>query len=262
MSDAERKDGEQEEAQGQSFISHLIELRERLLKAIAAILIILVALLPFADRLYHFIAEPLLLRLPAGSQMVAIEVASPFLTPVKLAFVVAVFLAMPVLLYQLWRFVAPGLYRHEKRLALPLLASSVLMFYLGCAFAYFLVLPRVFGFLLGVTPAGVAMMTDIGKYLDFVLTMFFAFGLCFEVPVGVFILALLGWVTPAQLAGHRAYVILGAFVVAAVIAPPDVLSMIMLAVPMCLLYEFGVIAVRVFLRPTQTGNNADASATK
>lgn len=246
MSSAERKD--EQEGPQQSFISHLVELRERLLKAIAAVLLVLVVLLPFANRLYHLIAEPLLALLPKDAKMVAIEVASPFLTPIKLAFFFALFLAMPVVLYQAWRFVAPGLYRHEKRLALPLLASSVLMFYLGCAFAYFVVLPKVFGFLLSTTPEGVSMTTDIGKYLDFVLTMFFAFGLCFEVPVGVFIVALMGWVTPAQLAKHRPYVILGAFVVAAIVAPPDVLSMIMLAIPMCLLYEAGLIAVRIFLR--------------
>lgn len=242
----------------QSFISHLIELRARLLKAVVAVLIILVILLPFADRLYHFIAEPLLQRLPQGSQMVAIEVASPFMTPVKLAFFTALFLAMPVVLYQLWRFVAPGLYRHEKRMALPLLASSVLMFYLGCAFAYFIVLPKVFTFLLHITPTGVAMMTDIGHYLDFVLTLFFAFGLCFEVPVGVFILALLGWVTPAQLVRQRAYVLLGAFVLAAIVTPPDVLSMLMLAIPMYLLYEIGVLAVRLFLRSPQGQDQAPA----
>ncbi len=246
MSSAERKD--EQEGPQQSFISHLVELRERLLKAIAAVLLVLVVLLPFANRLYHLIAEPLLALLPKDAKMVAIEVASPFLTPIKLAFFFALFLAMPVVLYQAWRFVAPGLYRHEKRLAMPLLASSVLMFYLGCAFAYFVVLPKVFGFLLSTTPEGVSMTTDIGKYLDFVLTMFFAFGLCFEVPVGVFIVALMGWVTPAQLAKHRPYVILGAFVVAAIVAPPDVLSMIMLAIPMCLLYEAGLIAVRIFLR--------------
>ena len=240
-----------QEGQGQSFISHLIELRARLLKAVVAVLLVLVVLLPFADRLYHFIAEPLLQRLPHGSQMVAIEVASPFMAPVKLAFFTALFLAMPVVLYQLWRFVAPGLYRHERRMALPLLASSVLMFYLGCAFAYFLVLPKVFTFLLHITPTGVAMMTDIGHYLDFVLTLFFAFGLCFEVPVGVFILALLGWVTPAQLVHQRAYVILGAFVLAAILTPPDVLSMLMLAIPMYLLYEVGVLAVRLFLHSPQ-----------
>ncbi len=244
-------DAEPEEGQEQTFISHLVELRSRLLKAIAGVLVVLICLLPFADRLYAFIAKPLLQRLPQGSQMVAIEVASPFMTPVKLAFVVALFLAMPIVLYQLWRFVAPGLYRHEKKLAVPLLMSSVVMFYLGCASAYYVVLPKVFAFLLSVTPTGVAMMTDIGHYLDFVLTMFFAFGLCFEVPVVVFLLALLGWVNAAQLSRQRPYVILGAFVLAAVVAPPDVLSMLMLAIPMCLLYELGVIAVRIFLRRNQ-----------
>ena len=244
-----------------SFISHLIELRQRLLKAIAAVLIVLLALLPFANRLYHFIAEPLLQKLPAGSHMVAIEVASPFITPVKLAFLTALFLAMPVVLYQLWGFVAPGLYRHEKRLALPLLATSVLMFYMGCAFAYFLVLPKVFTFLLGVTPSGVEMMTDIGRYLDFVMTMFFAFGLCFEVPVAVFIVAMLGWVKPEQLSHQRRYVILGAFTVSAVVTPPDVLSMLMLAFPMCLLYEVGVLAVRLFLHPASTKTDSKTPGT-
>ncbi len=246
MSDADPGEGHE-----QTFISHLVELRTRLLKAIAGVLLILICLLPFADRLYAFIAQPLLQRLPQGSQMVAIEVASPFMTPVKLAFVVALFLAMPIVLYQLWRFVAPGLYRHEKKLAVPLLVSSVVMFYLGCASAYYVVLPKVFAFLLSVTPTGVAMMTDIGHYLDFVLTMFFAFGLCFEVPVVVFLLALLGWVNTAQLSKQRPYVVLGAFVLAAVVAPPDVLSMLMLAIPMCLLYELGVIAVRIFLRRSE-----------
>ncbi len=240
----------------QSFISHLIELRARLLKAIAAVLVILVVLLPFADRMYHFIAEPLLQRLPQGAHMVAIEVTSPFMTPVKLAAVVALFLAMPAVLYQLWRFVAPGLYRHEKKLALPLLAASVGMFYLGCAFAYYLILPKVFVFLLGVTPEGVSVMTDIGKYLDFVLTIFLAFGVCFEVPVVVVLLALLGVVNAEQLARQRPYVVLGVFVIAAVLAPPDALSMLMLAIPMCLLYEIGVLVVRVFVRRGEAGAQA------
>jgi sec-independent protein translocase protein TatC len=256
MSDAERE--AQGEGAEQSFISHLIELRERLLKAIAAVLIVLLVLLPFSDRLYHFIAEPLMQRLPHGSQMVAIDVASPFMTPVKLTFFVALFLAMPAILYQVWRFVAPGLYRHEKRMALPVLVSSVLMFYLGCAAAYYVVLPKVFTFLLGVTPQGVSMMTDIGHYLDFVITMFFAFGLCFEVPVVVFILAWLGWVNVEQLTRQRRYVILGAFVLAAIVAPPDVLSMLMLAIPMCLLYELGVLAVRVFVRRSRSENTSAA----
>jgi sec-independent protein translocase protein TatC len=235
----------------QTFISHLVELRERLLKAVAAIVVVLLALLPFANRIYHFIAEPLLDRLPGDAKMVAIDVASPFFTPLRLAFFVALFIAMPVVLYQLWRFVAPGLYRHEKRLALPLLASSVALFYLGCAFAYWFVLPNVFRFLLGITPEGVSMMTDIGRYLDFVLTMFLAFGVCFEIPIAVVIIASLGWVTTAQLSANRPYVIFGVFVVAAIVAPPDVVSMIMLAIPMCLLYELGVVATRLLVHPSR-----------
>src|SRR6478752_596634 len=217
--------GDGDEGTEQTFLSHLIELRQRLLKAVAAVLIVLVALLPFANRLYHFVAEPLINRLPADAKMVATEVASPFFTPLRLAFFVALFLAMPVLV------------------------SSVALFYIGCAFAYYLVLPNVFAFLLGITPQGVAMMTDIGRYLDFVLTLFLAFGLCFEIPVAVVIIALMGWVTPAQLSSNRPYVIFGVFVVAAILAPPDVVSMIMLAIPMCLLYELGVIATRVLVHP-------------
>ena len=241
----------------QSFISHLVELRARLLKAVAAVLVVLLALIPSANRIYQFIAEPLLERLPADAKMIAIDVASPFFTPLRLAFFVALFVAMPVVLFQLWRFVGPGLYRHEKRLALPVLASSVALFYAGCAFAYWFVLPNVFRFLLGMTPEGVAMTTDIGRYLDFVLTMFLAFGLCFEIPVAVVIIASLGWVTPAQLSANRPYVIFGVFVVAAIVAPPDVVSMIMLAIPMCLLYELGVVATRLLERqaPGSTAGN-------
>lgn len=228
-----------------SFFSHLIELRARLLKAVLAVGAVLLCLLPFANKLYAWLAEPLLRNLPAGGQLVAIEVASPFFTPLKLAFCTALVVAMPVVLYQLWAFVAPGLYRHEKRLGMPLLVSSVVLFYLGGAFAYFLVLPMVFSFLAKITPQGVAMMTDIGKYLDFVLVIFFAFGLCFEVPVAVVILVALGWVTPKQLTESRGYVVVGAFVVAAILTPPDVVSQVMLAIPMCLLYEVGIIAARM-----------------
>ena len=241
---------DQEQGDEASFFSHLIELRARLLKAVLAIGVALLCLLPFANKLYAWLAEPLLRNLPAGGQLVAIEVASPFFTPLKLAFCTALVVAMPVVLYQLWAFVAPGLYRHEKRLGMPLLISSVILFYLGGAFAYFLVLPMVFSFLAKITPQGVAMMTDIGKYLDFVLVIFFAFGLCFEVPVAVVILVALGWVTPKQLTESRGYVVVGAFVVAAVLTPPDVVSQVMLAVPMCLLYEVGIIAARtVATRP-------------
>ena len=240
----------------QGFMSHLIELRARLLKAIAAVLIVLLALIPFAGKLYSYLAAPLVARLPQGAHLVAIDVASPFLTPLKLAFFIALFIAMPVVLYQLWAFVSPGLYRHEKRLARPLLVSAVVLFYLGCAFAYFLVLPMVFRFLTAVTPTGVSMMTDIGHYLDFVLVVFLAFGLCFEVPVVLVILVALGMVTPEQLAGSRRYAIVGAFAVAAVLTPPDVLSQIMLAVPMCLLYEVGIVGARALTRPPAAPDRA------
>ncbi|TDR38257.1 Sec-independent protein translocase TatC [Tahibacter aquaticus] len=253
MSAAEQEPGEEA-----SFFSHLIELRARLLKAILAVTAVLLCLLPFANKLYAWLAEPLLRNLPAGGQLVAIEVASPFFTPLKLAFCTALVLAMPVVLYQLWAFVAPGLYRHEKRLGMPLLVSSVILFYLGCAFAYFLVLPMVFSFLAKITPEGVAMMTDIGKYLDFVLVIFFAFGLCFEVPVAVVILVALGWVTPKQLTESRGYVVVGAFVIAAILTPPDVISQVMLAIPMCLLYEVGIIAARMVSKPPADSTSSNS----
>ncbi|MBN8728405.1 MAG: twin-arginine translocase subunit TatC [Xanthomonadales bacterium] len=232
----------------QSFISHLVELRSRLLKAVAAVLVVLVALLPFANRLYGWLALPLIERLPQGGTMIATEVASPFLAPLKLAFFVALFIAIPVVLYQLWAFVAPGLYRNERRLAVPILVSSVLLFYVGCAFAYFFVLPAVFTFMTHIAPAGVAVMPDISQYLGFALGLFLAFGLCFEVPVVLVILVAVGALTPAQLAGSRRYAIVGAFVIAAVLTPPDVLSQIMLAVPMCLLYELGILGARALVR--------------
>ncbi len=235
---------EQPAATEQGLIAHLVELRSRLLRAIFAILAAMLALLPFSQRLYHWLAEPLLSRLPAGAHLVAIDVSSPFLVPLKLTFFAALTLAMPVVIYQLWAFVAPGLYRHEKRLALPLLVSATALFYAGCAFAYFIVLPMAFRFLVAVTPEGVSMMTDIGHYLDFVGVMFIAFGASFELPVAVVILVLLGWVTPAQLAKARPYAILGNAVIAAVITPPDAVSMLMLAIPLCLLYEVGVLASR------------------
>ena len=226
-------------------IDHLIELRARLLRGVAGLVLVFVALLPFANKLYGWLAQPLLDKLPAGGQLIAVEVASPFFTPLKLAFFVALVLAMPWLLYQAWAFVAPGLYQREKRLALPLLGSALALFYIGCAFAYFLVLPAVFGFLAQMTPPGVAMMTDIYAYLDFVLVLFLAFGLSFELPVALVILALLGWVTPAQLREWRGYAIVGIFVVAAIITPPDVVSQLMLAIPMVVLYELGIVAARL-----------------
>jgi sec-independent protein translocase protein TatC len=237
----------------QPLIEHLVELRQRLLRAVVGILIVFLALIPFANELYTHFAAPLLKALPAGSSMIATEVASPFLTPIKLAFFVALMLTMPLTLYQAWGFVAPGLYRHEKRLATPLLVSSALLFYLGCAFAYFLVLPVVFKFLTGVAPEGVAVMTDITHYLDFVMITFLAFGVCFEVPVAVVILVAMGWVTIEQLKAARGYVIIGAFFIAAIVTPPDVLSQIMLAIPMYILYEIGIIAARIAVKkPAET----------
>lgn len=232
----------------ESLMGHLLELRSRLLKAVLAVLVVFIALLPFGNRIYAELAAPLLAKLPAGGQLVAIDVASPFFTPVKLSFFVALMVAMPVLLYQAWAFVAPGLYQNEKRLARPLLVAAVALFYIGCAFAYFLVLPTVFGFLTAVTPEGVAMMTDISRYLDFVLVIFLAFGLSFELPVAVVVLVLLGVVTPAQLREGRGYVIVGIFILAAIITPPDVVSQLLLAIPMCLLYEIGIVA-GTLLRP-------------
>ncbi|HET9835006.1 MAG TPA: twin-arginine translocase subunit TatC [Rhodanobacteraceae bacterium] len=251
-----RPQEEDETSSGQGFMTHLIELRGRLLKAVAAVLIVLVALVPFANRLYTALAAPLVARLPQGAHLIATEVASPFITPLKLAFYTALFIAMPVIVYQLWAFVRPGLYRHEKRLAQPLLVASVLLFYCGCAFAFFLVLPAAFRFLTAVTPQGVEMMTDITHYLDFVMMVFFAFGLCFEIPVVVVILAAVGIVDLAKLRSARRYAIVGAFAVSAIVTPPDITSMVMLALPMCLLYELGLVAVRVLVKPREVSASA------
>lgn len=228
-----------------SLFAHLIELRSRLLRAIVGVLLVLVALLPFTSRLYGWLAEPLISRLPAGQLMIAMNPAGAFFAPLKLTFVVAVFAAAPWLLYQAWAFVAPGLYQREKKLAAPLLASAVTLFYAGCAFAYFLVLPMVFNFLLRFKPDMVAITPDISAYLDFVLLIFLAFGASFELPVVLVILVLLGWVTPAQLKEWRGYAIVGIFVVAAVITPPDVVSQLLLAIPMIALYEAGILAARM-----------------
>jgi len=228
-----------------SLVSHLMELRNRLLKAIAAVLVIFVALTPFADSIFTLVADPLMRQLPAGTSMIATQVAAPFLTPFKLTLVVAIALAMPVVLYQTWAFVAPGLYSQERRFALPLLASSVLLFYLGIAFAYFVVFPLMFGFFTATAPEGVTVMTDITSYLGFVLALFFAFGLAFEVPVATVLLVWAGLVTPAALARHRAYVLLGAFVVGMMLTPPDVISQTLLALPVYLLYEVGIVLSRL-----------------
>ncbi|MEQ1512046.1 MAG: twin-arginine translocase subunit TatC [Lysobacteraceae bacterium] len=249
MSDA---DPDAFEGAESGLFAHLIELRARLIRALAGLVLVFLGLLPFANTLYGWFAQPLLDKLPKGGQLIAVEVASPFFAPLKLAFFVAVFAVMPWLLYQAWAFVAPGLYKREKKLALPLLASALLLFYSGCAFAFFVVLPAVFGFLAKVTPEGVAMMTDINAYLDFVLVIFLAFGTSFELPVALVILVLLGWVTPKQLSEWRGYAVVGIFIVAAVITPPDVISQLLLAIPMCLLYEAGIIAAKLVGRKSES----------
>jgi sec-independent protein translocase protein TatC len=234
-----------DESVTEGFLSHLVALRDCLLRAAVCVLAVFVFLIPFSNRLYARFAAPLLDQLPSGAQMISIKVAGPFLTPLKLAFVTALVISMPWVIYQLWRFVAPALYRHEVRLAKPLLLSAIVLFYAGCAFAFYVVLPGVFAFMGAVNPEGVAWMTDIGEYLDFVVVTFFAFGLCFELPVAVMILVMLGWVSIAQLREARAYVIVGVFVVAAVVTPPDVVSQLLLAIPMWLLYELGIIVAQL-----------------
>jgi sec-independent protein translocase protein TatC len=232
----------------QPFISHLIELRERLLRMVVAIAIAMLLIFPFANKLYTYVAAPLLAQMPKGTSMIATEVASPFLTPFKLALVAAIFVSMPYLLSQFWAFVAPGLYRHEKRLAMPILVSSVVLFYLGMAFAYYVVFPVVFAFFTHTAPEGVAVMTDISKYLDFVLTLFFAFGVAFEIPVAIVLLVAIGALEPEQLTSKRPYVIVGVFVIGMLLTPPDVISQTLLALPMWGLFELGVLASR-FIQP-------------
>jgi sec-independent protein translocase protein TatC len=228
----------------ENFISHLIELRNRLLRAIAGWLIAFIALFPFADKLYSLLAAPLLSKLPQGAQMIATAVTTPFFVPMKVTMLTAFLISLPWMIYQCWAFIAPGLYAHEKRLIRPLLAAAVALFFVGMAFAYFVVFPVVFGFLVGSAPQGVAVMTDIAEYLDFVIGLFVAFGFAFEVPIAVVLMALMGWVTLAQLKESRSYVIVGAFVLGAIFTPPDIVSQCMLAIPLWLLYEIGLLVVR------------------
>jgi sec-independent protein translocase protein TatC len=229
----------------ETFISHLIELRDRLLKTVAVVVVIFIGLFPWANDLYTLLAQPLISKLPQGSQMIATAVASTFFIPVKVTLMAAFLVALPVVLYQMWAFIAPGLYRHEKRLALPLLIASVVLFFVGMAFAYFLVFPVVFGFLAGATPKGVNFAPDIGAYLDFVMTLFIAFGITFEVPVVVILLVISNIVSVEKLREARPYVIVGAFVIGAIFTPPDVISQIMLAVPLWVLYELGILIASV-----------------
>jgi len=240
------------EEQEQTFLSHLIELRDRLMRCLIALGICFVGLFPFANRLYTWLALPLLAKLPKGGQMIATEVTTPFFVPMKVAMMAAFLIALPYLLYQIWAFVAPGLYSHEKKLAMPLIVSSTLLFFCGMSFAYFLVFPVVFGFITSYAPQGVAVMTDIDKYLSFVLTMFLAFGVTFEVPIAVIILVRTGLVTIEKLKEVRPYVVVGAFVIGAVFTPPDVVSQTMLAVPLWILYEVGIIAAQFVQRQSRS----------
>ena len=244
------------------FLSHLFELRDRLLRVVLVVVLIFAGLFTFANDLYHLLATPLLAHLPEGSSMIATEVASPFLTPFKLALVASIFMAMPFILYQAWSFIAPGLYKHEKRLAFPLLFSSIVLFYTGMVFAFYVVFPLVFGFLTSAAPEGVEVMTDISKYLDFVLKLFFAFGVAFEVPIATILLVLAGMTTPDDLAAKRAYIIVAAFVVGMLLTPPDVISQTLLALPMWLLFEVGLFFSRLLVRRREEQNKETDEATE
>lgn len=237
-----------EEPKSGSLMSHLFELRDRVVRMILAILVIFLGLFYWANDIYSYLAAPLTRHLPEGSQMIAIDVASPFLTPFKLVLMLSVFLAMPVILYQFWAFVAPGLYKNEKRIAGPLLVSSILLFYAGMAFAYYAVFPLVFGFFTSIGPEMVTISTDIGRYLDFVLALFFGFGIAFEVPIATIILVAIGFTTPDKLAEKRPYIIVTAFIAGMFLTPPDVISQVLLAIPIWILFETGVFASRIIFK--------------
>lgn len=241
----EQEDPDTQIKEEMPIVAHLLELRSRLLKSVAAILAIFLSLFYFANDIYTFIAEPLRAHMPEGTSMIATEVASPFLTPFKLTIVLAIFVSMPFTLHQAWSFISPGMYRREKLLAIPILVSSVVLFYAGMAFAYFVVFPLVFGFFTSVAPEGVSIMTDINKYLDFVLKLFFAFGLAFEIPVATFLLVASGVTTVEKLASKRPYIIVGCFVFGMLLTPPDVISQALLAFPMWLLFEVGILLSRL-----------------
>ncbi|MFO6423348.1 twin-arginine translocase subunit TatC [Motilimonas sp. KMU-193] len=232
-------------------ISHLMELRNRLLRAVIAVAVIFSALVYFANDIYHFIAEPLTSHLPAGASMIATDVATPFFTPIKLVIVLSIFVAMPYLLYQAWGFIAPGLYQHEKKLIAPLVFFSALLFYGGIAFAYYVVFPLVFQFFTSVAPEGVTIATDISSYLDFVLKLFFAFGLAFEIPIATLLLCWTGATTPEKLKAKRPYIVVAAFVIGMLLTPPDIISQTMLAIPMLLLFEVGLLFSRFYVKKSE-----------
>ncbi len=243
-----------------TFVEHLIELRDRLLRIVLAVLAVVLVLFPFAQELYTLVAGPLIRSLPDGSSMIATEVASPFLTPFKLVLVTSIFVAMPVALYQLWAFIAPGLYSHERKMAMPLMVLSSALFYLGMAFAYFVVFPIVFAFFNAVAPEGVQVMTDISKYLDFVLKLFFAFGLAFQVPVATILIVWAGLTTPEAMSAKRPYVIVGAFVIGMLLTPPDIISQTLLAVPMWALFELGLLLSRLYVRRSDDDEEEEDNA--
>ncbi len=235
-------------SQEQPLVTHLVELRDRLMRVVIAVLLVFFGLFPFANDIYQFVSKPLLKVLPEGHEMIATGVISPFLAPFKLSLVVAIFIAIPYILYQLWAFVAPGLYKHEKRVLIPMVGSSAILFYMGAVFAYIVVFPLIFSFMQATTPDGVNMAPDITQYLEFVLTLFFAFGLAFEVPIATIILVWMGITTPDKLVEKRPFVIVGAFCIGMLLTPPDVISQTLLALPMWLLFEIGVICSRLIAR--------------
>jgi sec-independent protein translocase protein TatC len=249
-------DSESEVGSG-NLMSHLVELRDRVLRMVIAILAIFLCLFYWANDIYTYLAVPLTSHMPEGSTMIAIDVASPFLTPFKLVLMLSIFLAMPVILFQFWAFVAPGLYKTEKRIAGPLLVSSILLFYAGIAFAYYVVFPLVFGFFTSVGPEMISISTDIGRYLDFVLSLFFGFGLAFEVPIATIILVAVGITTPKKLGQMRPYVIVGAFVIGMLLTPPDIISQVLLAVPMWILFEAGLIASAIMFKDRNMDSTDD-----
>ncbi|MBA6328833.1 twin-arginine translocase subunit TatC [Colwellia sp. MB02u-6] len=234
--------------QNHTLFDHLLELRTRLLHAVLGVLVVFCSLIYFAQDIYQYVAKPLLAVMPEGTQMIATDVASPFFTPFKLTIVLSIFIAMPYILYQLWSFIAPGLYKHEKRLMAPLMLGSTLLFYGGIAFAYYVVFPVAFAFFSSVAPDGVTIATDISSYLDFVLKLFFAFGAAFEIPIAIILLCWTGVTTPASLRTKRPYIVVGAFVVGMLLTPPDIISQTMLALPMLLLFELGIIIASVYYR--------------
>jgi sec-independent protein translocase protein TatC len=242
----------------ENFISHLIELRDRLLRTLIGFALVLLMLLPFANKIYSLLAAPLLAQLPSGGQMIATAVTTPFFVPMKVAMMAAFIISLPHTMYQAWSFVAPGLYAHEKKFMVPMIVASCCLFLMGMAFAYFLVLPVIFGFIISAAPVGVAVMTDIANYLDFVIGLFFAFGLAFQVPIAVILVVYFGWLDVIQLKAMRAYVVVVAFILGAIFTPPDVVSQFMLALPICMLYELGMLLAGFITKAKTSKPNSPA----